>query len=179
MTTPLTVPVTAATGTAPDQVPNRSGQRDGRTASGLVIALLSAASFGLSGSLARSLLDLGWTPGGAVAERITGAFVVLLVPCLVLLRRTGLPTWRQAGRMGAYGVVGVAVAQLCYFSAVQYLSVGVALLLEYLAPVLLIFWHWAYNRRRPTRSVLLGAVLAVLGLVFVLDLRSGLTLDPV
>ena len=47
----------------------------------------------------------------------------------------------------------VALAQLCYFSAVQYLSVGVALLLEYLAPVLLIFWHWGRNRRRPAAAL--------------------------
>src|SRR3712207_6523023 len=132
MTTPLTVPVTAATGTAPDQVPNRSGQRDGRTASGLLIALLSAASFGLSGSLARSLLDLGWTPAAVVAVRVLGACALLLVPCLLTLRRSGLPSLRQSGHLVAYGVVAVAGAQLCYFSAVQYLSVGVALLLEYL-----------------------------------------------
>lgn len=148
-------------------------------AAGLAIALLSAASFGLSGSLARSLLDLGWTPAAVVAVRIGGAFVLLLVPCLVLLRRTGLPTLRQTGRMAVYGVVAVALAQLCYFSAVQRLSVGVALLLEYLAPVLLIFWHWARSGRRPAWSVFAGAALALLGLVFVLDLRSGAALDPV
>ena len=178
MTTPLSTPATAAAGATPD-VALGGAHGDGRTASGILIALLSAASFGLSGSLARSLLDLGWTPGGVVAVRIGGAFVLLLLPCLVLLRRIDRPSLRQAGRMVAYGVVAVALAQLCYFSAVQYLSVGVALLLEYLAPVLLIFWHWAHDHRRPTRSVLTGAVLAVLGLVFVLDLRSGLTLDPV
>ena len=53
--------------------------------------------------------------------------------------------------MVAYGVTAVAGAQLCYFSAVQYVSVGVALLVEYLAPVLLIGWHWA-PRRAPTAA---------------------------
>ncbi|GAA1435598.1 EamA family transporter [Microlunatus lacustris] len=162
----------------PSPVSGHPGVRSGY-ASGLAIALLSAASFGLSGSLARSLLDLGWTPAAVVAVRISGAFVLLLLPCLVLLRRTGLPTLRQTGRMAIYGVVAVALAQLCYFSAVERLSVGVALLLEYLAPVLLIFWHWARSGRRPAWSVFGGAALALLGLVFVLDLRSGTALDPV
>ena len=58
--------------------------------------------------------------------------------------------------MVAYGVVAVAGAQLCYFSAVQYLSIGVALLLEYLAPVLLIGYHWVVRRRRPATTVLSG-----------------------
>ena len=117
---------------------------------GLALALFSASSFGLSGSLARSLLDLGWSPAAVVATRVGGAFLILLIPCLVLLRRIGLPTRGQSLRMLAYGVVAIALAQLCYFSAVQHLSVGVALLLEYLAPVMLIAWHWARTQRRPS-----------------------------
>ena len=146
---------------------------------GLVFALISAAAFGLSGSLARSLLDLGWSPAAVVAVRVIGAFVVLLVPCLLLLRRTGLPTSRQSTRLLAYGVVAVALAQLCYFSAVQHLSIGVALLLEYTAPVLLIGYFWLRDRRRPTRAVLLGAVICLVGLTFVLDLTHGLTINPI
>jgi drug/metabolite transporter (DMT)-like permease len=146
---------------------------------GLVLALASAASFGLSGSLARSLLDLGWSPAAVVATRVGGAFLVLLIPTLLLLRGIGLPTRGQSARMLAYGVVAIALAQLCFFSAVQYLSVGVALLLEYLAPVLLIGWHWARKQRRPAWSVLVGAGLSIIGLAFVLDLRDGLTLHPI
>jgi drug/metabolite transporter (DMT)-like permease len=146
---------------------------------GLALALVSASSFGLSGSLARSLLDLGWSPAAVVAIRVGGAFLILLIPCLLLLRRIGLPTGGQSLRMLACGVVAIALAQLCYFSAVQYLSVSVALLLEYLAPVMLIGWHWARTHRRPTGSVLVGAGLSVVGLAFVLDLRSGLTLNPI
>jgi drug/metabolite transporter (DMT)-like permease len=148
-------------------------------ASGIVLALISASSFGLSGSLARSLLDLGWSPAAVVATRVAGAFLILLIPSLVLIRRTGLPTGRQAVRLLAYGVVAVALAQLCFFSAVQYLSVGVALLLEFLAPVLLIGWHWARSHTRPGWPVLAGAGLSIIGLAFVLDLRGGLSLSPI
>jgi drug/metabolite transporter (DMT)-like permease len=148
-------------------------------AGGLVLALVSASFFGLSGSLARSLMDLGWSPAAVVATRVGGAFLILLIPSLLLLRRIGLPTGRQAGRMLAYGVVAIALAQLCYFSAVQYLSVGVALLLEFLAPVMLIGWHWARTHRRPAWPVLAGAVLSIVGLAFVLDLRDGLSLHPI
>ena len=152
---------------------------DRRYAGGLALALMSATSFGLSGSLARSLLDLGWSPAAVVATRVGGAFLVLLIPCLFLLRRIGLPTGRQGARILAYGAVAIALAQLCYFSAVQYLSVGVALLLEYLAPVMLIGWHWARSHRRPAVPVLAGAGLSIVGLAFVLDLRGGLTLNPI
>ena len=146
---------------------------------GLLPAVVSAAAFGLSGSLARSLLDLGWSPAAVVAARVGGAFLALLIPCLLLLRRIGLPSARQSGRMVAYGLIAVALAQLCYFSSVQYLSIGVALLLEYLAPVLLIGWHWARSRRRPAPRVFVGAGLALAGLVLVLDLTGKLSINPV
>ena len=146
---------------------------------GFALALTSASSFGLSGSLARSLLDVGWSPAAVVATRVGGAFLILLIPCLFLLRQIGLPTGRRSLRLLAYGLVAIALAQLCFFSAVQYLSVGVALLLEYLAPVMLIGWHWARSHRRPAWPVLAGAALSMVGLAFVLDLRGGLSLNPI
>ena len=146
----------------------RTGPRG--VSAGLLPAVVSAAAFGLSGSLARSLLDLGWSPAAVVVARVGGAFLVLALPCLLLLRQIGPPSRRQLGRMVVYGLIPVALAQLCYFSSVQYLSIGVALLLEYLAPVLLIGWHWALSRRRPAARVFVGAGLALAGLMLVLDL---------
>lgn len=157
---------------------HEGGTRLGSTHTGLLIALGSAASFALSGSLGTALLALGWSPAAAVGVRVGGAFVVLLVPCLFLLRRTDLPTRRQVGRMVAYGVIAVAGAQLCYFSAMQYLSVGVALLLEYTAPVILIGYHWARSRRRPATLVFVGAAAAVAGLVMVLDPGRDAVISP-
>jgi drug/metabolite transporter (DMT)-like permease len=155
-------------------VPQRRGV--GR---GMAWAVLSAATFGLSGSLGKSLLEIGWSPVAVVGARIGGAFLVLLVPTLILLRRSDRPSARQTRRLVAYGVVAVALAQLCYFSAVQYLSVATALLLEYLAPVLLIGWQWLRTRTRPAGSVFAGAAIAMAGMVLVLDVVNGLTLSPV
>lgn len=167
----------ATTQTASAAAPTAVARPSGRGA-GLAIALTSAASFALSGSFGHALLDLGWSPTALVAARVGGAFLVLLVPCVLLLRRTGLPNLRQSGRLVVYGVVAVAGAQLFYFSSLQYLSVGVALLLEYLAPVVLIGWRWAHGDR-PTRAVVIGAALALVGLALVLDVVHGITLSPI
>lgn len=146
---------------------------------GLPIALVSAASFGLSGSLASPLLATGWSPAAVVAIRVGGACLVLLLPCLLLIRRVGWPSLLASRRMIAYGIVAVAAAQLCFFSAVQHLSVGVALLLEYSAPVLLIGWLWWRRGQRPTLAKLVGAGLAVAGLTLVLDLGGEVRISPV
>lgn len=151
----------------------------GAFAVGLAVALVSAATFGSSGTFGRSLMDIGWSPGAIVTARISGAALVLLVPAVVALRgrwgllRSNLP------RVAAYGLTAIAGCQLAYFLAVNHLSVGVALLLEYLAPVLIVGWMWARHSRRPSRLTSLGVVSAIIGLVLVLDVASGAQVDLV
>jgi len=145
---------------------------------GTALALVSAASFALSGSFARSLIEAGWSPGAAATVRIVGAALVLLVPALLLnpgdLRRLPRAAWPVIG----YGALGVAGSQVCYFMALSSLPVSVALLVEYSAPVLLVCLAWLRTGRRPGWWVLGGTTLAVCGLVTVLDL-AGARLDPV
>jgi drug/metabolite transporter (DMT)-like permease len=149
------------------------------TRAGLAFAVLSAMSFGLSGTLAKGLLEAGWTPGAAVTARIALAALVLLVPGLLALRGR----WhllRAHGRfVVGYGLVGVAVPQLAFFSAVERMQVGVALLIEFTAPAAVVGWLWARHCQRPGPLTALGGVSAALGLVLVLDLVSGADLDPV
>ncbi|WP_082369486.1 EamA family transporter [Arthrobacter sp. ERGS1:01] len=139
----------------------------------LLFALASAATFALSGSFAKSLFEAGWSPGAAVAARIGGAAVVLLIPVIVTLVRQWDTVKGSLLRIAVYGVVPIALCQLFYFNAVSHLSVGVALLLEYLSPVLLVGWAWLTTRTRPRTLTILGAVFAMFGLVLVLDLAGG------
>ncbi len=144
---------------------------------GLWLALLSAAAFGSSGPFAKSLLEAGWSPGAAVTARICLAALVLGPPALVLLRGRWHLLRRNAGLLLSYGFVAVAAVQLFFFNAVQTLSVGVALLLEYLAVVLVVLWLWARHGRRPGRWTWVGIAQAVVGLVLVLDVLGGMRVD--
>jgi drug/metabolite transporter (DMT)-like permease len=144
-----------------------------RTGSGLGFAVLSAASFGLSGPLARGVMDAGWSAGAAVVVRIAIAAVVLLPPALVALGGRWHLLRRNAGLIGLYGLLAVAGAQFAYFQAVSTMAVAVALLIEYTAPVAVICWLWLRHGQRPGRRTLAGAVVAGVGLVLVLDVVSG------
>lgn len=152
--------------------------RPGNQGYGMTMAIVSAATFGTSGSFGTPLLDGGWTPGAVVLARIGGSAVFLLVPTLWLLHRNGLPSRRSVAHMVAYGLVAVGSATFCYFEAIQYLSVAIALLCEYFAPVLLIAYRWARSRRRPPWIVLLGAVVAMAGMAVVLDVFGDARVDP-
>src|SRR4051812_37500381 len=150
-----------------------------RTASGLALAVASAVSFGLSGVLARGLLDTGWSAGATVALRIAIAATVLVVPGLLAVRGRWHLVSTNLGLIAVYGVAAVAGAQLCYFYAVTYMQVSVALLLEYTAPVAVVVWLWLRHGHRPSALTLLGAAIAAAGLVLVLDVLSGADLSAV
>jgi drug/metabolite transporter (DMT)-like permease len=150
-----------------------------RTATGLVLAVASATSFGMSGVLARGLLDTGWSAGATVALRIALAAAVLVVPGALAVRGRWHLLRDNAGLVVVYGIAAVAGAQLCYFYAVSYLQVSVALLLEYTAPVAVVVWLWLRHGHRPSVLTVLGAAIAAGGLVLVLDVVSGAELSTV
>jgi drug/metabolite transporter (DMT)-like permease len=146
---------------------------------GLIFAVTSAFAFGLSGPLAKSLMEAGWSPTAAVVARLAGG-AVLMAAFATAVR----PGWvREALRhhrmVIAYGLVPIAGAQLFYYNAVAHLSVGVALLMEYTAPVLVVGWLWATTRQRPSNLTLAGVGLAVAGIMLVLDVFSGAHIDLV
>ena len=140
---------------------------------GLLFAVGSAFTFGMSGPFAKSLMEAGWSPTAAVTARLAGGALVMVIFATIVK-----PDWfREALQHGktvvAYGLIPIAGAQLCYYNAVAHLSVGVALLLEYTAPILVVGWLWATTRRRPGNLTLAGVALAVAGIMLVLNVFSG------
>jgi drug/metabolite transporter (DMT)-like permease len=157
-----------------EAVPVAAGSR---LLTGLGFAVLSAASFGLSGALARKLLDAEWSAGAIVLIRVGIASLVVLPFGIVSLRGRWRLLGRNAGVIVVYGALAVAGAQFCYFSAVEHMQVGPALLIEYTAPAAVVVWLWLRQGQRPGAITLVGAGLAALGLVLVLDLLSGADLS--
>jgi drug/metabolite transporter (DMT)-like permease len=140
---------------------------------GLLLAVGSAFAFGSSGPFAKSLMEAGWSPTAAVTARLAGGALLMAIFATIVK-----PDWvREALQHGktvvAYGLIPIAGAQLCYFNAVAHLSVGVALLLEYTAPILVVGWLWATTRRRPSSLTLTGVALAIAGIMLVLNVFSG------
>ncbi len=150
---------------------------------GLVFAGASAVAFSLSGVFASGLLDTGWSPGAMVLVRVAIATLVVLPLGIVSLRGDWSPVRKNLGLIAVYGAVSVAGCQFAYFSAVQHMPVGPALLIEYTAPAAVVLWFWLRHDQRPTAATIGGTLLAAVGLVLVLNLISGTpgatAVDPV
>ena len=148
------------------------------SAGALLVGVLSAIAFAASGPFVKPLLLSGWSSAAAVMVRV-GIGGLLLAPLAVVALRGRFSTLRSSWlRITLYGLIAVAGTQFCYFAAVQRLPVGVALLTEYLAPVLLVLLAWIRGRR-PSLIVAAGTVLSVLGLLLVLNLTGSVRLDLV
>ncbi|GAA3726369.1 EamA family transporter [Streptomyces tremellae] len=149
------------------------GGPPGGRGSSLGLALASAVAFGGSGVAAKPLIEAGLDPLHVVWLRVTGA-ALLMLP--VAVRHRALLTRRPA-LLAGFGLFAVAGVQACYFAAISRIPVGVALLIEYLAPALVLLWVRFVQRRPVSRSAAVGVVLAVAGLACVVEVWSGLSVD--
>ncbi|MFJ3792076.1 EamA family transporter [Kitasatospora sp. NPDC090091] len=140
---------------------------------GLTLALVSAIAFGGSGTAAKPLIEAGLSPLHVVWLRVTGAAVVLLP----LAYRHRDAVLRRPGLLLGFGLLAVAGVQACYFAAISRIPVGVALLIEYLGPPLLIGYVRFVQRRPISRGSAIGAGVAVAGLACVVEVWNGLSFD--
>ncbi|OYN89536.1 EamA family transporter [Parenemella sanctibonifatiensis] len=147
--------------------------------SGVFWALVAAASFSPAGALAVALQQAGWSPAAALLARVGGASLILAIPTVLTMRGRWHVVAQQWRLILAYGLIPVAAAQFAYFQAVQYINPGTALLVEYLGPVLLVLWLWVRHGRRPSRRTGVGMVAAVLGMMLVINVFAGITVNPV
>ncbi|MGW0588063.1 EamA family transporter [Streptosporangium sp. NPDC002607] len=146
---------------------------------GLLIALASSLCFAFSGPMAKYVGAAGLAPLEAVWVRMAGAGL-LLVGVLAVARPSALRIPRsRLPFFAAYAVIAVAGVQALFFAAITRLPVGVTLLIEYTSPVLVVLWVRFVRRVRLSRAAFAGAAVAVLGLGIVVEVWSGLALDPV
>lgn len=146
-----------------------SAIRTPSTHQGFALALISAAAFGTAGSFGKSVLDAGWSPVAAVAVRVAIGALVLAIPALWVMRGQWHTLRRGWPAVVLFGVLGVGVAQVAFYQAVQHIPVGIALMLEYLGILLVVLYLWLRHGQRPRALTVVGVALAVVGLALVLD----------
>jgi drug/metabolite transporter (DMT)-like permease len=144
---------------------------------GLITGALASLAFGTSGAFIKPLLEAGWSPAAAVTVRAGIAGLVLIPFAIASLRGKWGAVKRARWRILGMASIGVAATQLVYFAAVQRVPVSTALLIEYLAPLLLVGFAWASTRRMPRVVVLIGSVVAIGGLVLVIGPGSIVATD--
>jgi drug/metabolite transporter (DMT)-like permease len=142
------------------------------------MALTAATLWAINGVVSKVIIASGDVPAQRLTEvRTTGAFALLVV-ALALARPESLGVRRaEVPTLLAFGVLGLAFVQWFYFEAISRLDIGVALLIQYVAPVVVALWaRFAYHE--PVRRRIWAALaLSILGIALLVELWQGLTLD--
>lgn len=117
--------------------------------------------------MAKRAFDLGVPPETLAEFRILFAFVAFVALTLAL-RRRDLTTFKRADLpwLALFGLLGVMAVQLVYYQAIQRIPIGVALVIEYTAP-LLILGYWRARGRHVGLGLWIAGALTLVGCYFV------------
>lgn len=148
-------------------------------ARGYALYLSAALLFALNGTVAKTLLLGGMEATRLSQLRATAAFLILL-GFVALTNRSALRLRRsELPLLFVYGVLGIALTQYLYFAAIERLPIGITLLIEFTAPLMIAVW-FRFGLGHPTRpAVWVALATALAGLAIVAQVWEGLTLDAV
>jgi drug/metabolite transporter (DMT)-like permease len=146
---------------------------------GYAMVWTAALLFAVNGTVSKVILESGVSTQRLTQVRSTGAFVLLALAIALLAPHALRITRRELPFLVAFGVAALAFVQWFYFVAIHRLPVGIALLLQYLAPLLVALWARGVMHE-PVRRRIWGALaLALAGLALVTEVWEGLSLDGV
>ena len=141
------------------------------------MVMTAATLWAVNGTVSKVILTTGLSSLRLAEVRSTGAFVLLAL-ALALSRPEALRIRRgEVPYFILFGAGGLALVQWFYFLAIHRLPIGIALLIQYIAPVLVALWARYVLHEAVRRRIWLALLLALTGLALVVEIWSGVSLD--
>lgn len=150
---------------------------EARPAVGYAMVVAAVCLFALNGTVAKVILASGISSLRLSEVRSTGALVGLALIVLATRPQSLRLTRRELPYFVVFGIGGVGFVQLFYFLAIHRLEIGIALLIQYLAPLLIALWA-RFGAHEPVRRRIWAALaLALAGLTLVVEAWRGIAID--
>src|SRR4051794_19778066 len=150
-----------------------------RPAVGYLLTVAAAALFAVNGTVSTLALQAGIPATRLTALRCTGAALALVLTLAVVSPARLRIRWRELPFVAVFGVVGIALTQFLYYVAIGRLPVGIALVFEMTAPVLIALYVWLVRREHVRSRLWIALSLSLSGLVLVAQvLQGGGSQDP-
>jgi drug/metabolite transporter (DMT)-like permease len=109
--------------------------------------------------------------------RTIGAFLVLFIYVYLKNKQSLKIKAKELPILIVFGVFGFAAVNLLYFLAIQRLNVGIALIIEFTAPIWIALWMRFIQKKLVSKLMWWGLVIGLTGLVLIAQVWRGLTLD--
>jgi drug/metabolite transporter (DMT)-like permease len=144
---------------------------------GYLFALIAALLFGINGSVTKVVVGAGLDPAQLTFFRVSGTVVISGLVLLLTNRSAFRLTRRQLAVMAVLGVFGVAGLQFFYATALSLLPVGITLLLEYTAVLMVAVIAFFFFHERVKARLWVSIAFVLGGLAIVAQVWTG-SLDP-
>ena len=151
--------------------------RERRPLLGYAMVLAATCMWGINGTVSKAILSSGLSSLRLTEVRSTGAAVALGTALLIARPRRLRIRRSELLFLAVFGILGLALVQWLYFFAIHRLQIGIALVIQYLAPVLIALWARFVAKEPVRRRIWVAIVLALGGLSLVVDLWHGFSLD--
>jgi drug/metabolite transporter (DMT)-like permease len=146
---------------------------------GEIYLFLGALLFSFNGIISKIVLLDEISAWRLTQIRTGGAFVILFTFFIIFKRDELKPTKAELPWLILFGIVGVALVQALYFVAIERMYVGIALLIEFTAPIwILAFLRFVLKKQVP-KGLWYAIALAFTGLLMITQIWSGLSIDQI
>ncbi len=144
----------------------------------VLLVVLGVVAFSINAGVSRIALDAGVSPAVLSGVRAVGAAGFLALAVLLFRRAYWRVPQQDLGVLLIYGLVGLGIMPLFFFEAISRIPIGLALLLEYLAPLWVALWARFVRNQAVNRLLWPAVALTLLGLGIIA--ATGLAeLDPI
>ena len=144
---------------------------------GMGLAIMGALFWGLSGTSVQYLesvkhLNVEWLL--EVRLLVAGFLTIILAYMQDGIRIFAIfRNKKDIGKLLIFGILGIALAQYTYFRAIAISGVGVATVLQYVAPTMLIIYLFLRYFKKPSIPELFCVLLAMVGTICIV-MQEGL-----
>jgi drug/metabolite transporter (DMT)-like permease len=146
---------------------------------GEIYLFLGAFLFAFNGIISKIVLLDEISAWRLTQIRTGGAFVILFTFFIIFKRNELKPTKAELPWLILFGIVGVALVQALYFVAIERMYIGIALLIEFTAPIwILLFLRFVLKKHVP-KGLWYAIALAFTGLLMITQVWSGLSVDQI
>jgi drug/metabolite transporter (DMT)-like permease len=133
----------------------------------------AATLWGINGTVSKVILASGVSSLRLTEIRCAGAFAGLAAILAIRAPERMLVRARELPFLALFGIAGLAFVQWLYFLAIHRVPIGIALLVQYLAPLLVALWARFVYREPVRRRIWLALALALAGLALIVDIGTG------
>ena len=144
---------------------------------GYLLLILGVSLFAFNASVAKLVMQAALGAPELTAIRITGAFLVLLPVAFFRARPYLKVSRKEIPKFIGFGVLGLTMTQFLYFAALERIEVGLAIIIEYLSPIIVALYLRFWRKQFISPRVWLSIVLALFGLSLITDIWSGFDVD--